>query len=127
MAFQIQTRRHWDELTELRAMLRAGGAFTMTEEQSQISAITKNAEWLLTRLYVPDEHGRAFNRNQTEIPGLEQESINWGDLFVSDCEKSGDHWHLTLEEADPSSTILCEYVRWWLELWGWPCRVAAEW
>lgn len=96
---------------------------------SQKQAVERSANWLLERLYKPVKSGyRLDARAYKEIPGVEDEPINWGDLSASVERKSG-VWRVTLEEASPGQCpALCRYVQTWLETWGWkPVIVETEW
>lgn len=103
--------------------------------RSETQVILDNATWLLERLYEPDAEygycfrGRALTFLHPNPRALDKEPINWGDLRVVDVIRHGDGWMLTLEEASPGDCpALCEYVRSWLERWGWPAVVVqTEW
>ena len=91
------------------------------------SVIEDNANWLIDHLYVPDAEVGAVA--QPDYPETGLEPINWGDLSVCDVIRHGDGWQVTVEEAAPGRCPdLCEYLRGWLEKWGWDnVEVVTEW
>ena len=92
-------------------------------------AVRNAVDSLLGFLYAPatDVAWRADGRKLKKF-GLSKEPINWGDLSCTEVEKFADgSWFVVIEEAAPECPNLCEYVRAWLEKWGWNARVQTEW
>ena len=116
------TKEQWKRRREI---LSEGSALGITEGET----IQHNTDWLLERLYKPDpEIGAVFDRQY--FPPAREEPINWGDLSCLEVKRFEDgSWEVILEEASPGDCPnLCEYVRSWLEKWGWkPVSVRTEW
>lgn len=118
-----QTRGDWQQV---QAIYREIPRLRTSEKK----VIRRNANWLLEHLYVPRyvpraDIGACVSNEALRKAGIEGEPVNWGDLGVS-VKKRGRVWVVELEEASAEQCpTLCEYVRGWLEKWGWP-NVAVE-
>jgi hypothetical protein len=117
----VDTKEHFDKY---RAPL--ADVLNVCEE----GAIKDAVDSLLGYLYQPNEETawRADGRKLKRF-GMNNEAINWGDLYCASVEKLGeDGWLVTIEEASPEAANLCRWVQDWLGKWGWPnVRVQAEW
>lgn len=109
--------------------LLACGIQTTAEE-----LIDKAVDRLIAALYIPivTEDGRLiFQRDpvRCELFGVEDESINWGDLKCCsvDAFKDG-RFRVTIDEASPGGCpTFCGYISHYLRLEGWTCEVETEW
>ena len=132
MTWRPITRKRWEERTARYAQVKLPDLVPSTEvyfEFWEEETIRRNVTWLLEHLYVPNaEIGASFSRKAEGTAAMAEEPVNWGDLGVTGLEKQGDLWLVTLEEAtDGQCPALCEYVRGWLEQWGWKAKVETTW
>lgn len=94
--------------------------------------IRRNVDWLIEQCYEPDSEtgARVSDRrlSQLGLRDTRKEAINWGDLgCVSVKQFTDGSWDVIIEEAQPDSSVLCNYIQGWLSKWGWNARVRAEW
>ena len=113
---------------ERLAHLRLCGIETTAEEM-----IDKEVDRLLAALYIPvvSEDGRLIYQRdpvRCELFGIEDESINWGDLNCAQVDAFADgRYRVIIEEASPGGCpTLCGYVDHHLRLIGWTCEVSTE-
>lgn len=136
----VVTRREYEELLEAcPACAGVGGGHVHPSPEEAVAAA---AQWLIERLYCPDpEVGRCVHEGHLARLGcgwegdwrglcrrLLREAVNWGDLRVVEVRRWGNGWLVRVEEADPDSPALAEYIEGWLNRWGWgPVKVEARW
>lgn len=118
------TRSEWLKRKETREKMKL--PFLCEEE-----VIRKNVEWLIERLYSPNEEcGAVIEKEFLEKFGLDKlsnEAINWGSLGVTFIEKHGDRFIVNIEEVSPSAVCFIKYIKYWLKKWGWNVEVKTEW
>ena len=92
-----------------------------------------NVDWLLSRLYYPDEEVGAslsdFWLDEMGLHDIGKEAINWGDLSCVEVKGYAEGgWEVFIEEAAPECPALQAYIAKWLTAWGWtPVEVRTEW
>lgn len=126
------TYKQWKQRDESFAAAVVGHPLRNHPRRTPEEAIKRSAEWLIQRLYYPHPELASqtshLYQEQLGVHGLHLDAINWGDLHVVEVTKTGKVWIVEIQEATPDSEHLCEYIRSWLEKWGWtPVVVRTEW
>lgn len=123
------TRSQWLEKKEKEAWWRslAGDPFR-DYPWEETDVLTRNANWLLERLYKPDAERGAVVVKRRDTASFWGEPINWGDLSAVAEQQEDGTFLITLEEAAPECPNLCAYIKDWLVKWGWQSiEVVSEW
>jgi hypothetical protein len=96
--------------------------------KNEAECILRNTDWLLERLYEPDSEVGARCAKWARCR-FGAEPVNWGDLSCTEVRQFADGcWRVVLEEATAGECPkLCEYVRGWLQNWGWRVVVETTW
>lgn len=105
----------------------------MPDRKDEIVGMVRGyVDELIAALFYPVK-GDSFNRVDDErckLLGVSRnEPINWGDIRCSEAKEFADgSFMVTLEEASPGACpTLCEYIRSYMESYGWTVQVQTEW
>ena len=120
-----KTESRRERETKRHAILQ-GASFSVPSPEEHLE---KHVNQLIRYLYVPhDSLGWVANRELIDGLGFGNEPINYGDLKCVDVlERVDGTFEVTIDEADPECPKFCEWVRGWLEKWGWSVEVRTEW
>ena len=121
------TFKDWKDTEKLFQI--APASLRMSAEET----IRLSTDWLISRLYYPDEEvGARLSEFWLDTLGLHdigKEAINWGDLGCVEVKEYAEGgWEVFIEEAAPECPALQAYIAKWLTAWGWtPVEVRTEW
>ena len=92
-------------------------------------AVRQTADFLITMLFKPHKKlGYVVDRDRIRrYVGTDKEPVNYGNLHRSYVEEQDGVFHVHVEEASPEAYHLKDYLKRWLEEWGWPVEIEIEW
>ena len=104
----------------------------LIDENEDLKIIEKLINLLIRSLYKPVDNDMEFvvDQQRCEFNKVDwiKESINWGDLKCFEVKKENEKYRILIEEAGPvQCPTFCEYIKKYMESWGWEVKVETEW